>query len=52
MDNNKSYVALIMAILVIIEQHTELKLGIGEQWLTDLLAIIGAFLVWAVPNKA
>jgi len=51
MDNNKTYVALIMAILVIIEQHSELKLGIGEAWVTDLIAIISAFLVWLVPNK-
>jgi len=51
-EYNKSWVALIMAILVIVEQHAGPTLGITEAWLTDLLAIIGAFLVWLVPNRA
>jgi len=51
-EYNKSWVALIMAILVIIEQHAGPSLGISEAWLTDLLAIITAFLVWLVPNRA
>jgi hypothetical protein len=49
--SDKAIVALIMAILVILEQQAGLSLGIGEQWVTELLAIISAFLVWLVPNK-
>lgn len=41
-----------MAVLVIIEQHARPMLGISQQWLTVLLAIISAFLVWLVPNRA
>jgi len=52
MDYAKAYVAAIMAILVILDQHFQLSLGITEQWLMDLLAILSAFLVWAVPNRA
>lgn len=51
-EYNKSWVALIMAVLVILQQHFGLALGITEAWLTDLLAIISAFLVWLVPNRA
>jgi hypothetical protein len=51
MDHAKAYVAA-MAILVILEQHLQLSLGITEQWLTDLLAIMSAFLVWLIPNRA
>jgi|GEM_PF-3572501 len=51
-NSDKAIVALIMAVLVIIEQQAGLTLGMSEAWVTDLLAIISAFLVWLVPNKA
>ena len=51
-EHSKAWVALIMATLLILEQHFGLALGITEEWVTDLLAIIMAFLVWAVPNRA
>ena len=48
---NKAIVALVMAILVIIEQLWGFHIaGISEQWLTMLLAILTPILVWLVPN--
>ena len=48
----KSIVALIMAIVAIIEQHFDWTLGITEEWVTDGIAILTALLVYLVPNSS
>jgi len=48
----KSIVALIMAIVAILEQHFQLSLGITEAWVADGIAILTAILVYLVPNRA
>ena len=48
---NKAIVALVMAILVIIEQLWGISAGpITPEFLTILLAVATPVLVWIVPN--
>ena len=49
--SDKAYVAVAMAILVIIEQFTGLRLGIGEEWVTAILVVLTPIFVWLVPNS-
>lgn len=47
---NKAWVALIMALITIIEQWTGWSFGIGEEAATAFLALLTPILVWLVPN--
>ena len=47
---DKAIVALIMAVIQIIEITYGRDLGITEQWVTDLLLILSPILVWITPN--
>lgn len=48
---NKAVVALVMAVLVVIDQAWGISLGpISEEWVTVLLAILTPVLVWLIPN--
>lgn len=51
-EYSKAIVAAIAAILVVVEQIWGLKLGVSEEFLTSLIAIIGAILVWLIPNTS
>ena len=50
-EYNKAWVSLIMAILVIADQVWGIKLGLNEETVTIILAIIWPLLVWLVPNR-
>ena len=50
-ENNKALVALIMAILIFIEAHWGFTLGISEEAVIGLLALLTPILVWLVPNR-
>ena len=48
---NKAVVSLIMAILVIIDQTTGIKIGVlSEENITIVLAVIWGVLVYFIPN--
>lgn len=50
---DKAIVALVMALLVIIEQAWGLTIaGLSEEAVTIILAILSPILVWAIPNKS
>ena len=49
-EYNKAWVSLIMAILVIADQIWGFHLGLSEETVTILLAIIWPLLVWLIPN--
>lgn len=49
---NKALVALIMAILMVLEDWFGIAFpGLSEQWIITLLALITPILVWVTPNK-
>ena len=51
---SKAIVALIMAILIILEQIYGWEItgsGITEEWITNVLAILTPILVWLIPNR-
>ena len=48
--SDKAYVAAIMAVLLIIETFTGWSLGITEEWVITILAVITPIIVWLVPN--
>lgn len=48
--SDKGIVAAIMAILLIIEQIWGFRLGLGEETVTAILAILTPIFVWLVPN--
>jgi hypothetical protein len=49
---NKAIVSIIMGILVIVEQVWGWNLGIGEEYVTMVLAVIWPILVWIIPNSS
>jgi hypothetical protein len=51
-EYNKAWVALVMAILVVLEQSFGLHIaGMSEEFVTNLLVILTPLLVWLVPNR-
>ena len=48
---NKAWVALIMAIIIVVEDVTGWGSGITEEWVIATLAILTPILVWLVPNR-
>ena len=51
-EYSKAWVALIGAILVIIDQTMGIKLGfLSEEQITIAISILTAVLVWAIPNR-
>jgi hypothetical protein len=48
---SKAIVSVIMGILVIVEQGFGLNFGIGEEYVTMVLAVIWPILVWLIPNS-
>jgi hypothetical protein len=50
-EYNKAWVSLVMAILVIINQIWGVDLGLNEEKIGILLAVIWPILVWLVPNR-
>lgn len=51
-EYNKAVVALIMALLVVAELHFGVTLGVTEDFVISLLALLSPILVWLVPNRA
>ena len=51
MGMQKAIIALILAVLQIIEIWSGWKSGITEEWLITVLAVLGPILVWAIPNR-
>ena len=49
-ENAKAIVAAIMAILVVVDQVFALKIGVSEEVVTIVIAVITPLLVWLVPN--
>ena len=49
-ENAKAIVALIMALLVVLDQVFALRVGISEEVITIAIAAITPILVWLVPN--
>ena len=47
---NKAIVALVMAIIAIVQQATGINLGLDETTVTGLIGAVAAVLVYAVPN--
>ena len=50
-EYNKAWVSLVMAVLVIIDQIWGVNLGLNEEKVTIVLAIIWPILVWWIPNR-
>jgi purine-cytosine permease-like protein len=51
-NHNKAIVALIMAILVVLEQIFGIPTrGVPQEWVTAVLAAITPIVVWLIPNK-
>jgi hypothetical protein len=48
---NKALVAVIMGILLLIENWTGWRIGLGEPWVETLLAVLTPIFVWLVPNR-
>lgn len=49
---NKAVVALVMAVLVVIDQAWGISLGpVSEEWVTVILAILTPIIVYLVPNR-
>ena len=50
-EHAKAWAALIMAVLVIIENYFGFSLGpLNSNGVADMLVIVGAGLVWLLPN--
>lgn len=47
---NKAIVALIMAIIMIVQNRFHISLGIDEATLTSILAVLTPILVYFIPN--
>lgn len=47
----KAIVALVMAILGILDQWFGISLGIGETQVTMIIFLLTPILVWAIPNR-
>lgn len=48
---DKAIVALVMAVLVIVEQAWGITIaGLSEEAVTVILAVLTPVLVWAIPN--
>lgn len=47
----KAIIALVMAVLGILDQIFGITLGISEQWVTMVIFAVIPVLVWAVPNR-
>jgi purine-cytosine permease-like protein len=52
-EYNKAWVALIMAILVVLDQVFGISFGdvLSEEFITMLLAVLTPILVWLIPNN-
>lgn len=51
-ESSKAIVAVIMAVLILIEQLTGFHFpGVNEEWITVLLAVLTPILVYFVPNR-
>lgn len=48
---NKAIVAVVMAVLTLVEVWGGWHFGISEDWVVSLLAILTPILVWLVPNR-
>jgi hypothetical protein len=48
---NKAWIALIMALVTMVELYFGATLPITEEWLTTLLLVLSPILVWLIPNR-
>ena len=48
---NKAWAALLMAVLTLLELYFGISLGLSENAILALLAILSPILVWAIPNR-
>ena len=48
---NKAWAALAIAILTLIELYTGFSLGLSENAILAVLAILSPILVWIIPNQ-
>jgi hypothetical protein len=48
---NKAWVALVMAILELIELYTQWTFGLTAEWVEGLIALLTPIFVWLVPNR-
>ena len=48
---NKAWAALALAVLTLIELYFGFSLGLSENAILALLAILQPILVWAIPNR-
>lgn len=50
-EYSKAIAAAVVAVLALIEIFFGWDLGIGEEWVLSILAVLTPILVWAVPNS-
>jgi small-conductance mechanosensitive channel len=48
---NKAYIALIMAIVTLVDLYFGTALPITEEWITTALLLLSPILVWLIPNR-
>lgn len=48
---NKTLISVVMGLLILLDQWFGISFGfVTEEWLTMLLTVVWAVLVWRVPN--
>jgi hypothetical protein len=50
-EYSKAIAAAVVAVLALIEIFFGWDLGIGEEWVLSILAVLGPIVVWLVPNR-
>jgi thiamine transporter ThiT len=50
-EYSKAWVALIMAIIVLIELYFGWTFGLTEEWIVGLVTLLTPIFVWLVPNR-
>lgn len=48
---NKAWAAAVVAALTLVELYTGFSLGLSENAILALLAVLSPVLVWLVPNR-
>lgn len=48
---NKAWVALIMALLMIVEEYVGWSFGLSEEAVVGIIAALTPVLVWLIPNR-
>lgn len=48
---DKALVALIMAVLFLLNHFFNVNFGLDESTVTSIVAVLTPILVWAIPNK-